>query len=90
MNAAANLRPVPGLSEVAKTGGLMVAVSGGALALAMGLALWFHLGPRLGGGPGVGWMVEHHGWLNAVGFALWGALGWRRLKPRPRPEAVPT
>ena len=63
--------------------GLMVGVSGGALALAMGLALWFNLGPRLGGGPAVAWMLTHHGWLNAIGFGLWGALGWRRLRPRP-------
>ncbi len=63
--------------------GLMVGVSGGALAFAMALALWFHLGPRLGGGPDVAWMVTTHGWINAIGFGLWGALGWRRLRPRP-------
>ncbi len=62
--------------------GLMVAASGGALVLSMGLALWFHLGAGRGG-PDVTWMVERHGWLNAFGFGLWGALGWRRLKPRP-------
>ena len=73
-----------GAFESRATGG-MVAVSGGALALAMGLALWFHLGPRLGlEAPGVAWMVERHGWLNAFGFGLWGALGFRRLRPRPR------
>ena len=62
--------------------GFMVALSGGSLALSMGLALWFHLGAGRGG-PDVTWMVERHGWLNAFGFGLWGALGWRRLKPRP-------
>ena len=67
-----------------RTAGLMVAVSGGALALAMGLALWFHGGARLGvDAPDVRWMVSRHGWLVAFGFALWGALGWRRLRPRP-------
>ncbi|MDT0630302.1 YndJ family transporter [Rubrivirga sp. S365] len=70
--------------------GLMVAVSGGALALAMGLAVWFHLGPRLGiASPDVLWMLPRHGWLNAVGFGLWGALGWRRLRPRPARAAAP-
>lgn len=65
-------------------GGVMLAVSGGSLALAMGLALWFNVGHRLGvGSPSVAWMVPRHGWLNAVGFGLWGALGWRRLRPRP-------
>lgn len=65
-------------------GGVMIAVSGGALALAMALALWFNLGPRLGiDSPDVAWMLGRHGWLNAVGFGLWGALGWRRLRPRP-------
>ena len=67
-------------------GGLMVAVSGGALTLAMVLSLWFNVGPRLGlGSPDVLWMLPRHGWLNAVGFGLWGALGWRRLRPRPAP-----
>ena len=65
--------------------GLMVAVSGGALVLAMGLALWFHVGARLGGAaPDVGWMAARHGALNAYGFGLWGALGWRRLRPKRR------
>lgn len=64
--------------------GVMVAVSGGALALAMGLALWSNLGARLvDGAPDVAWMVPRHGWLVAVGFGLWGGLGWRRLRPRP-------
>ena len=64
-------------------GGLFVGISGAALVLAMTLALWFHLGDRLGlGAPDVAWMVPRHGWLNGVGFALWGALGWRRLRPR--------
>ena len=64
-------------------GGLMVGVSGGALALAMGLAVWFHFGDALGtGAPDVAWMVPRHGWLNGIGFALWGALAWRRLRPR--------
>lgn len=64
--------------------GVMIAISGGSLALAMGLALWFNLGPRLQvGSPDVAWMVPRHGWLLAVGFGLWGALGWRRLRPRP-------
>ena len=67
-----------------RAGGLMVAVSGGALALAMGLALWFNVGPRLGvGSPDITWMLPNHGWVGAVGFGLWGALGWRRLRPRP-------
>lgn len=76
---------------------LMLGVSGGSLLLAMILALWFHLGDALGiGAPDVAWMVPRHGWLNGVGFALWGALGWRRLRPRPTddasgsPEASPT
>ena len=65
-------------------GSVMVAVSGGALALAMAFALWFNLAPRLGvDGPTIGTMLARHGWLNAVGFGLWGALGWRRLRPRP-------
>ena len=69
-----------------RTSALMVAVSGGALVIAMGMALWFNLGPRLGvDAPDVAWMLPRHGWLNAVGFGLWGGLGWRRLKPRPRP-----
>ena len=64
-------------------GRLFVGVSGGALALAMGLALWFHAGGALGvAAPDAVWMVPRHGWLNAVGFGLWGALGWRRLRPR--------
>ena len=64
--------------------GAMVAVSGGALALAMALAFWFHLGPRFRvDSPDIAWMLQRHGWLNAVGFGLWGALGWRRLRPRP-------
>lgn len=72
-----------------RTAGLMVAVSGGALVLAMGLALWFHLGPRLGvESPNIVSMLARHGWLNAVGFGIWGALGWRRLKPRLRIEAA--
>ena len=71
-------------------GGLMVAVSGGALVLAMGLSLWFNVGPRLGiGSPDIAWMLPRHGWLNAVGFGLWGAIGWRRLRPGPAP-LVPT
>ena len=66
-----------------RAGGLMVAASGGALALAMGLALYFHVGGALGHRPpDFGWMVSRHGWLNAFGFGLWGALGWRRLRPR--------
>ena len=80
-----------GIAGIVKAGrfedrvaGLMVAVSGGALALSMALALWFHLGAGRGG-PDIGWMVDRHGWLNAFGFGLWGALGWRRLKPRPFP-----
>ena len=73
-----------------RTAGLMVAVSGGALVLAMGLALWFHVGGRLGlATPDVGWMAARHGALNAYGFALWGALGWRRLRPRGRSGSPP-
>ena len=64
-------------------GGVMVAVSAGSLVAAMALALWFNVGARLGGAaPDVAWMLPRHGWLNAVGFGLWGALGWRRLRPR--------
>jgi hypothetical protein len=67
--------------------GLMIAVSGGVLILAMGFALWFHLGARLGAdAPDVAQMVSRHGWLNAF-FGLWGALGWRRLRPRPASPA---
>ncbi len=66
-----------------RTAGILVAISGGALVMAMGLALWFHLGGRVGAGPDIAWMVERHGALIAYGFALWGALGWRRLRPRP-------
>lgn len=63
--------------------GVMVAVSAGSLALAMGLALWFNVGGRLGlAAPDVTWMLPRHGWLNGIGFGLWGALGWRRLRPR--------
>jgi hypothetical protein len=79
---ALGLVAAPGLSD--RTGGLMVAISGGALALAVGLAVWFNVGPRLGvEAPDVVGMLGHHGWLGAVGFGLWGALGWRRLRPRP-------
>ena len=77
------LAVAPALGD--RTSALMVAVSGGALALAMGVAVWFHVGPRLGvGSPDVAGMLGPHGWLNAVGFGLWGALGWRRLRPRGR------
>ena len=70
-----------------RAAGLMVAVSGGSLVLAMGLALWFHLGARLGvDAPDVAWMTARHGWLNAFGFGLWGGLGWRRLRPRKHSE----
>lgn len=65
-------------------GSLMVAVSAGALILGMGLALWFTLGPRLEGeAVDVAWVLPRHGWLNAIGLGLWGALGWRQLRPRP-------
>ena len=68
-----------------RTAGLMVAVSGGALALAMVLAGWFQFGARLGiDPPDIAWMTARHGWLNAFGFGLWGALGWRRVRPRQR------
>ncbi|MEM0962092.1 MAG: YndJ family transporter [Bacteroidota bacterium] len=61
--------------------GLMLAVSGGTLVLAMVLAAWFTVG--LGrSAEDVAWMVERYGWLTAF-FALWGGLGWRRLRPRP-------
>lgn len=69
----------PALND--RSAGLMVAVSGGALALAMGLSL-----TDAGLGPAGGaWTLPRHGWLDAVGFGLWGALGWRRLRPRPAP-----
>lgn len=65
-------------------GGVMVAVSAGSLVLAMALALWFNVGARFGwAAPDVVWMLPRHGWLNAIGFGLWGALGWRRIRPRP-------
>ena len=66
-----------------RAAGLMVAASGGSLVLAMALAAGFHVGGR-GGGPDVASMVGRHGWLVAFGFGLWGALGWRRVRPRPR------
>ena len=63
----------------------MVAVSGGALALAMVLAGWFQFGDRLGlAPPDIAWMTARHGWRNAFGFGLWGALGWRRVRPQAR------
>jgi len=63
--------------------GVMMAVSSGSLVAAMGLALWFNVGGRFGlASPDVVWMLPRHGWLNAIGFGLWGALGWRRLRPR--------
>lgn len=64
-----------------RVGALMVGVSAASLVVAMGLALLFNVGPRLGVGVAdVGWMLPRHGWLNAVGFGLWGAMGWRRLR----------
>ena len=72
-------------------GGVMVAVSAGSLVAAMGLALWFNVGGRLGlAAPDIAWMLPRHGWLNAVGFGLWGALGWRRLRPRAAPAPAST
>ena len=63
--------------------GVMMAVSSGSLVAAMMLALWFNVGGRFGlASPDVAWMLPRHGWLNAIGFGLWGALGWRRLRPR--------
>ena len=63
--------------------GLMVAISAGSLVAAMGLALWFNVGARFGlASPDVVWMLPRHGWLNGIGLGLWGALGWRRLRPR--------
>ena len=79
---ALGLAVAPGLGD--RTSALMVAVSGGSLALAMAFAVWFHAGPGLGvGSPDVVGMLAPHGWLAAIGFGLWGALGWRRLRPRP-------
>ena len=67
-----------------RAGGLMVAASGGALAITGALALWTALGPGAGyAGP------SRYGWLFAVGFGLWGALGWRRFRPRPARAAEP-
>lgn len=58
---------------------LMVGVSAAALLGAMVLSLWFNVGARLGmTSPDLLWMLPRHGWLNGVGFGLWGALGWRR------------
>ena len=72
-------------------GGVMVAVSAGSLVAAMALALWFNVGGRFGlAAPDIAWMLPRHGWLNAVGFGLWGALGWRRLRPRAAPLASST
>ena len=64
--------------------GVMLAVSSGSLVAAMGLALWFNVGGRFGlASPDILWMLPRHGWLNAIGFGLWGALGWRRIRPLP-------
>lgn len=58
---------------------LMVGVSAAALLGAMALSLWFNVGARLGvTAPDLLWMLPRHGWLNGVGFGLWGALGWQR------------
>ena len=71
--------------------GVMLAVSSGSLVAAMGLALWFNVGARFGlASPDVAWMLPRHGWLNAIGFGLWGALGWRRLRLRPTLTSAPT
>ncbi|MEO0558393.1 MAG: YndJ family transporter [Bacteroidota bacterium] len=70
--------------------GVMLAVSSGSLVVAMVLALWFNVGGRFGlASPDVVWMLPRHGWLNAIGFGLWGALGWRRLRPRAAVSPVP-
>ncbi|GAB5536410.1 MAG: hypothetical protein Rubg2KO_26590 [Rubricoccaceae bacterium] len=71
--------------------GVMLAVSSGSLVAAMGLALWFNVGGRFGlASPDVVWMLPRHGWLNAIGFGLWGALGWRRLRPRAAVSRAPS
>ena len=37
------------------------------------------VGARLGwASPNLLWMLSRHGWLDGIGFGLWGALGWRR------------
>ena len=52
------------------------------LLFAVGLGLFYGLGEFLG----QPWitipqMVTFHGWLNGIGFALCGLLGWRLLFP---------
>lgn len=74
-----------GLAVVAhvpdRVGALMVGVSAASLVVAMSLALLFNVGPRVGiGMADLRWMLPRHGWLNAIGFGLWGAMGWRRLR----------
>lgn len=59
-----------------RAGGLMVAASGGALAVTAALALWL-------AATAAADALGRYGWLSAVGFGLWGALGWRRFRPRP-------
>ena len=66
-----------------RMGALFVGISGASLVASMVLALWFHAGDALGvPSPDVTWMVPRHGWINGIGLGLWGALGWRRLRPR--------
>ena len=74
---ALGLAVAPRLND--RVAGLMLAVSAGSLVGAMGLSLWFNVGARLGwASPDLIWMLSRHGWLNGIGFGLWGALGWRR------------
>ncbi|MFN8441257.1 MAG: YndJ family protein [Caldilineaceae bacterium] len=60
----------------------LLRISAFSLLLAVGLAILYGTGEFLG----QPWltipqMVSYHGWLNSVGFALCGLLGWRLLFP---------
>lgn len=63
-----------------RQGVVMLMISSVALCAAMAWAFAFNLGPQLGwAGPDIIGMIPRHGWIQAVGFALVGILGWRRL-----------
>lgn len=56
---------------------MLLVVSGAAVLLSMPLAAAYALRDVTGGAlAGVRDMVRVHGWLNAVGFATCGLLGW--------------
>lgn len=66
---------------------VMLGVSAGSLCLAMVWAFLYRLGPSFGGlSPTIEAMIPLHGWVNGIGFALWGALAWRRLFPTSSPN----